>query len=431
MIVIEASQNKRAGGQDRGINAESMRLRSFWFAVLLVGFTVHIYAQSKVGEAYPEWEPGYMDIHHISTGKGECIFAIFPDGTTMMIDAGETGTDKRNFKPDGSRSSGEWIARYIEHVMSPLPEKKIHYILVSHFHDDHMGSVRLSSKKSNRGDYILTGITEVGDLIPFGKIVDRNWPDYNYPSPLTNHQNVQNFIRFVKWHVAHGASAEQFQVGSNSQFKLLKQPDRFPNFEIRNIAANGVIWTGVHHNTRNHVPPLDQLTKEEYPEENSLCTAIRVSYGKFDYFTGGDLVHTYSPGTWKDIETPVGMATGPVEVCEANHHAKDAMGEGFLRAVRPRVVVIQGFALSHPDATALRNMLSHDIYPGERDIFTSHLFEVNRLSLGKQLVDQLKSTQGHMVIRVHPGGSSYEVFVLDDTSERFAIKAIHGPYQSN
>jgi hypothetical protein len=99
--------------------------------------------------------------------------------------------------------------------------------------------------------------------------------------------------------------------------------------------------------------------------------------------------------------------------------------------VRPRVVVIQGFALSHPDATALRNMLSHDIYPGERDIFTSHLFDVNRLALGKQLVDQLKSTQGHTVIRVHPGGSSYEVFVLDDTSERFAIKAIHGPYQSN
>src|SRR5690606_37773689 len=100
----------------------------------------------------------------------------------------------------------------------------------------------------------------------------------------------------------------------------------------------------------------------------ALNTAIRISYGKFDYFNGGDLVHAYSPGTWKDIETPVGLATGPVEVCVANHHAKDAMGEGFVKAVRPQVFVIQAFALSHPDATALRNMLSREIYPDERDV---------------------------------------------------------------
>jgi hypothetical protein len=132
-----------------------------------------------------------------------------------------------------------------------------------------------------------------------------------------------------------------------------------------------------------------------------------------------------------DIETPVGLATGPVDVCVANHHAKDAMGEGFIKAVRPRVFVIQGFALSHPDATALQNMVSHKIYEGERDIFTTHLFDVNRVALGEQLVSQLKSTQGHIVIRVAPGGSSYNVYILDDTSESFTIKEMYGPYKSN
>jgi len=157
--------------------------------------------------------------------------------------------------------------------------------------------------------------------------VDRDWPDYNYPKPLSDDPTVANYIRFVTWHVANsGTVAERFQVGSNQQFKLLKQPERYPGFVIRNIAANGQVWTGRHDNTRAHFPPLDQLAEEEYPGENACSAAIRISYGKFDYFNGGDLVHDYSPGTWRDIETPIGMATGNVDVCEVNHHAKDAMG---------------------------------------------------------------------------------------------------------
>ena len=36
-------------------------------------------------EKLPAWQKGYMDIHHISTGRGDCNFMIFPDGTTMMV----------------------------------------------------------------------------------------------------------------------------------------------------------------------------------------------------------------------------------------------------------------------------------------------------------------------------------------------------------
>lgn len=75
-------------------------------------------------------------------------------------------------------------------------------------------------------------------------------------------------------------------------------------------------------------------------------------------------------------------------------------------------------------------MLSHDIYAGERDIFATNLFDVNQVALGEQMVSQLKSTQGHIVIRVKPGGENYQVYILDDSSESFNIKAIHGPYES-
>lgn len=409
-----------------------MIIRKLLFVLAVCSQTV-LFAQVKVGDTYPAWSEGYMDIHHISTGRGECVFAILPDGTTMMIDAGEIGPSPRvtDARPDDSKSAGEWITRYISHMMRPLPGKKLDYILLTHFHNDHMGDVRLGRNKSDKGNYVLSGITEVGDKIPFRKIVDRNWPDYNWPAAQTDDKNMQNYIRFVNWHVANGASAEQFKVGSNKQFTLLRHADKYPEFEIRNLAANGHVWTGVQNNVHNHFPPLESITADEFPGENHCSAAIRISYGKFDYFNGGDIVNSNASGTWRDIETPVGLVTGPVEVCEANHHAyHDAMGEAFLKAVRPRVIIMQLWSAGHPDHRVLQRMLDQSVYPGERDIFATNLMEATKIVLGRR-TGQMKSRQGHIVIRVNPGGDSFMIYILDDSAENFKVTDVHGPYLSN
>ena len=57
---------------------------------LLVLFSMTIRAQEvKIGKVLPAWKEGYLDIHAINTGQGECTFFILPDGTTMLVDAGE------------------------------------------------------------------------------------------------------------------------------------------------------------------------------------------------------------------------------------------------------------------------------------------------------------------------------------------------------
>ena len=413
----------------------TVRKFSLMAVVLSVCFQSAVFAQVKVGDIFPDWTAGYMDIHHINTGRGECMFAILPDGTTLMIDAGETGAGSGTAyaRPDESRSPGEWMSRYMLHMMRPLPEKKLDYILLTHFHGDHMGAVQLSKKKSDKGDYMLTGVTEVGDMIPFGKIVDRNWPDYDFPRPMSNSPNMQNYIRFINCHVAGaGAKAEQFQVGSTQQFTLLKQADKYPEFEIRNLAANGVVWTGVRDNVHNYLPPLETISRGDFPDDNYCSAAIRISYGRFDYYNGGDLLNSHAFGTWRDIETPVGLAAGPLDVCEANHHAaNNAMGEAFLKAVRPRVIVIQAYGINLPNTATYQRMLEYwKVYPGERDIFTTNLMEANELVIGEQRTAYLKSKQGHIVVRVHPGGDRYDIYILDDTAESFAVKAIHGTYES-
>ena len=85
---------------------------------LLLLSALQLASAQKAGEVLPSWSPGELDIHHINTGKGDSIYFIFPDGTTMLADAGATGRKDRVTppRPDGSRSPGEWITRYILRV---------------------------------------------------------------------------------------------------------------------------------------------------------------------------------------------------------------------------------------------------------------------------------------------------------------------------
>ncbi len=400
---------------------------------VFLGITIHGLSQPEVGEVFPGWTAGTLDIHHINTGKGESAFLILPDGTTMLVDAGASKRSKprvTDAKPNDSLTPGEWISRYILHFMGKQSEKKLDYVLLTHFHGDHIGQLSPDSKTSKNGDYKLAGITEVAEYFSFGKMIDRDWPLYNWPKEQSN-DGVQNYIQFAKGSAKKsGMMVERFRVGTNMQFVLINNPEKYPDFEIRNIAANGHVWTGVGNNERNYFPPLESLETSEYPDENKLSCAIRLSYGKFDYFNGGDLT-TGAPGSWKDIETPVGLATGPVDVCVANHHAYfDAMGSSFLLAVRPRVHIIQSWAPSHPSLSVIARMMSSRTYPGPRDVFSTNIMEETHIVIGSS-IDKMKSRQGHIVIRVAPGGKSYMIYILDDSEESFKVTSVHGPYLCN
>jgi len=38
--------------------------------------------------------------------------------------------------------------------------------------------------------------------------------------------------------------------------------------------------------------------------------------------------------------------------------------------------------------------------------------------------------QGHIVVRVMPGGKEYYVIILDDSTEEMTVKSVFGPYAS-
>jgi beta-lactamase superfamily II metal-dependent hydrolase len=407
----------------------------YLFYLIFFTFCFSFLKAQGVGDVIPLWSEGYLDIHHVNTGKGECIFCILPDGTTFLIDAGATTRPKprvTEIRPDSSRSPGEWIIRYVDFMLSHSSPRSIDFVLLSHFHGDHMGEISERSKPSRIGEYKLSGITEVGDYFLFKTVLDRGWPDYDYPGPLRSDM-VDNYRDFIAYHQKHNnLNIQRFSPGRSDQIRLIHQPERYKNFEIRNIAANGEVWTGVGINTRQHFPPIKDILPPDLPSENMCSIAIRMSYGLFDYFTGGDLLGIPDEGAplWHDVETPVAMVVGPVDVNELNHHGYlDSENAFFLSTLRPRVHILQVWSPSHPTPRTLRRLLSTRLYPGPRDIFATNMMEANKVVIGSDL-EKLKSDQGHIVVRVEPGGATYQIFILDDSTEYYKIKAIFGPYPS-
>ncbi|WP_116811347.1 ComEC/Rec2 family competence protein [Steroidobacter cummioxidans] len=417
-----------------------MKASLFAFALLVMVFDADAQASDVgVGGPLPAWKRGELDIHHINTGRGEAQLLILPDGTSLLVDTSGKTEEKPPFslptRPDASRAPGEWVARYVQRVL-PKPANRIDYVLLTHFHGDHMGAIVPESPRASNGAYRLSGITEIAEHLSIGKVIDRGWPNYDYPTTLSN-PTVDNYRKFLDWQSANrGLAVEQFQPGRNDQLVLLRDPKDHPSFEIRNLAANGNVWTGVGTVTRSIFPPIERLAKDDYPIENKLSIAFRVSYGSFDYFTGGDLSSSdeetaFAPAPWKDIETAVARVCGPVEAMKANHHGSwDANSIAFLAALRPRVIVVGTRADGHPAINTWKRMTSQRVWSGPRDIFATNVSPATAAT-SYDIEKIAKSTQGHVVIRVEQGGASYRVFVLDDSNEEMRVKAVFGAYASN
>jgi hypothetical protein len=262
-------------------------------------------------------------------------------------------------------------------------------------------------------------------------MLDRGWPDYRYPAPIEI-ANMRNYRAFLEYQAKrNGMRVERFKPGRNDQITLVHSPDQYRNFEIRNISANGEIWTGVGSETRQHFPPIEVIPSEDRPTENMCSAGFRLSYGKFRYFTGGDIPGIPDEGfpQWGDLETPVAQAVGPVDAAALDHHGYiDSQNSFFIGALRPRVWILMACDSAHPTARVYRRLRSTRIYPGPRDIFATNLHEANKTVVMD--LDKLASQHGHLVVRVSPGGHTYNVIVLDDSAESYKIKSIHGPYLS-
>ena len=380
-----------------------------------------------------DWQEGYMDIHHISTGRGSAIFFILPDGTRLLADAGDLGDPSRwthkvimPAVPDESKSPAEWIARYIDHFSKPLgKELYLDYAMITHFDCDHYGMLDHTAISVEGKPYKYTGMTHLGNLIPIRTMIDRGYPAYDYPSVerfrKRNGKLFDNYKLFMKERESLGLRNEQFRVGSDKQFVLKSAAERYPAFRIMNIATNGRIWTGEGDKTRSLIP--EDAPAGAALNENSSSCVFRLEYGDFAYYLGGDISGTWSRkkgNTWNDVQTPVSKVIGTVDVAVADHHGyRDSTNDNLLKALNMNALIIPIWDLYHPHPNAMQRIVNNGvphIYPA--GITEKRLAEMKEKGLGDNIRED-----GHIVVRVYKGGKKYQIFVLNDRSINYEIKA--------
>lgn len=387
---------------------------------------VDVPAPERVGAPLAAWQPGWLDIHHIATGRGSATFVMLPDGTSMLIDAGASnnGLDVSMApRPDGSRRPGEWIGRYLRRHLDRAGLSGLDYLLATHLHPDHTGDVDAASPLAPDGAYRLSGVTDVARLVPIHTVVDRGYPDGDFPMRI-GAPFADNYRAFIAARRKAGQRVEAFRVGSASQFAGRAHRPSATGFEVRNIAASGEVWTGQGEATRQLFPPLATLARADWPNENQCSAAVRIASGRFSYFTAGDLTSYTQDGAlpWQDVLGPAARAAGPVSVATADHHGMfDGLSADIVRTLRPRAWVIPSWHIAHPDMLQLERMFSERLYPGPRAVFATTVMRENLLANGR-LTRRMHSHDGHVVVRVPPGGERFYVAVTDNATEGDVVR---------
>jgi hypothetical protein len=230
-----------------------------------------------------------------------------------------------------------------------------------------------------------------------------------------------------------GTVRERARPGRADQIVPVRAPAEAPGFEARIVAANGEVWTGKGDAASPTFPPLSGVPDADRPPENPCSVALLIRYGGFSLYTGGDLYGMPEPGApafW-DVETPIAKAIGKTDVMVVNHHGSiDVANPFFLATLAPRVIVVPAWSPTHPSPDVLKRLLSKRIWPAPRDVFVTFLRDATKAAIGPREA-QVASDEGHVVVRVAPGGASFRVYVVDDRSESGAVKSVHGPYASH
>ena len=377
-----------------------------------------------VGERYPGWKPGELDIHFIHTGVGEQTFFIFPDGTTMLLDCGDTHHVKYMTDvpplPSGLRFGGEWVSRYIQRL---IPQREIDYAMISHWHGDHTGDLMFGGKRTKDGR-VVCGLPLVGEDFRFRHYLDHQYPQMAQHRFDPDPDSLSLMREWLPRAQAQGMQAHRFEVGALNQIRLLRDPAAYPTFEIRNIAANAVIWDGADGTIDVGKTHVAKKGKDAI-HENRLSSAIRIRYGNFSYYTGGDneLTMLGEDGREFSWEALLGRTVGPVDVCKTHHHAGTfGMTPEFVREVRSQVYLSSVWQARMVDHKSLSAMCSRELYPGDRIVCFGHVAACRRDVADCYGGDIAPA--GHAVVKVAPGGGTFRVFTLDAHDEEMRIQYV-------
>ena len=263
-----------------------------------------------------------LDIYFVDVEGGQATLFVSPSGQSMLVDTGWPGAHNRD-------------AGRIAAVAKLAGVKQIDYLVITHYHMDHVG-----------------GVPQLAALIPIRNFVDHG------PS------------------VEHDGSADKLlqayeRVRTQGNHIQVKPGDKLPvqGIDVKVVTADG---QEIEHPLPGAGEPnsfcASTSQKEADPSENARSVGVLVSYGKFRLIDLGDL-------TWNkeyDLVCPRNKL-GTVDVYLSTHHGMNLSGgPEIVHALHPVVAIMNNGATKGGSPEAWQTIHTS---PGLEDLWQLHFAE--------------------------------------------------------
>ena len=289
--------------------------------------------------AHTQTEAKRLLIYSIDVEGGQATLLVSPQGGSMLIDTGWPGNNGRD-------------TQRIEAAMKDAGVTKIDHVLITHFHNDHVGGVPN-----------LVQNVQVGEFIDHGE----NRED----SDITRHDYAA-YLEAIK-----GKPRRIVHPGDTIDI---------PGLNVLVLTADGEHIASV-----PGVKPMPNPYCATEPKwdldttENPRSTGVLVQFGKFRFLDLGDLTKA------KEIPLvcPVNLI-GAVDLYMVDHHGMNlSNAKAFVDAVHPRVAIMDNGAHKAGSPEAWQTV--HE-GPGLEDLWMLHTAEDSDAAhnSGEPLVANLK-----------------------------------------
>lgn len=235
-----------------------------------------------------------LDIYFIDVEGGQSTLIVSPAGESLLVDTGYAG--------NGGRDPGRIVAAARAAGIS-----RIDYLLITHFHGDHVG-----------------GAPELAKQVPIVTFVDHGAPPQN-PDP-----------RVLEPFRAYAA------VRAAGRHILARPGERLPMkaLDVHVVSSAGeTLRTPLPGGGEPNALCETAARPPAEPLENPRSTGIHLRHGEFRFLDLGDL----SGAPFYALFCPVNRL-GPVDLLLVPHHGGADVSSPAMFALRPRVAIMNNGA---------------------------------------------------------------------------------------
>jgi beta-lactamase superfamily II metal-dependent hydrolase len=260
-------------------------------SVCAVLFAITLAAPSGRAQAP---QPKGLDIYFIDVEGGQATLFVSPSGETMLVDAGYPEFDGRDAGRIAAAAKQAGVSR-------------LDYVVVTHYHTDHVG-----------------GVPAIAAKLPIGAFVDHG--------PTTEKGAAAEAL--------YAAYVEARKAGRHIQ---VKPGDKIPvrGMDVTVVSADGNVLDRPLPGAGAPNPLCRDFTPHEVDaSENAHSVGMAIGYGRFRIIDLGDL-------TWNKEQALVcpNNLLGTTTAYLTTHHGLAASGPPVIvHALRPRVAVMNNGA---------------------------------------------------------------------------------------